>query len=42
VAIVNVNVVPPVGGFGRTTLLLWVLAWLAFFVPEAVAVLALS
>lgn len=42
VAIVNVNVVPPVGGFGRATLLLWVAAWLAFFVPEALAVLALS
>ena len=42
VAIVNVNVVPPVGGFGRATLLLWGVAWLAFFVPEAIAVLALS
>jgi glutamate:GABA antiporter len=42
VAIVNVNVVPTVGGFGRATLLLWVVAWLAFFVPEAVAVLVLS
>ena len=42
VAIVNVNVVPTVGGFGRATLLLWVVAWLAFFVPEAIAVLVLS
>lgn len=42
VAIVNVNVVPPVGGFGRATLLLWIVAWLAFFVPEAIAVLVLS
>jgi len=42
VAIVNVNVVPPVSGFGRATLGLWLLAWLAFFVPEAVAVLVLS
>jgi amino acid transporter len=42
VAIVNVNVVPPVSGFGRATLLLWLIAWLAFFVPEAVAVLVLS
>jgi amino acid transporter len=42
VAIVNVNVVPPVGGFGWATLGLWLLAWLAFFVPEAIAVLALS
>jgi amino acid transporter len=42
VAIVNVNVVPPVSGFGRATLLLWLIAWLAFFVPEAIAVLVLS
>ena len=42
VAIVNVNVVPPVSGFGRATLGLWTLAWLAFFVPEAIAVLVLS
>jgi amino acid transporter len=42
VAIVNVNVAPPVGGFGRATLGLWFLAWLAFFVPESIAVLALS
>jgi amino acid transporter len=42
VAIVNVNVVPPVGVFGRATLGLWMLAWLAFFVPSAIAVLALS
>lgn len=42
VAIVNVNVVPPVGGFGWLTLGLWVIAWLAFFVPEAIAVLVLS
>ena len=42
VAIVNVNVVPPVSGFGRATLGLWLLAWLAFFVPEAIAVLVLS
>lgn len=42
VAIVNVNTVPPVAGFGRATLLLWVVAWAAFFVPEGLAVLALS
>jgi amino acid transporter len=42
VAIVNVNTVPPVAGFGRATLALWVIAWGAFFVPEAFAVLALS
>ena len=42
VAIVNVNTVPPVARFGRATLALWVIAWAAFFVPEAIAVLALS
>ena len=42
VAIVNVNTVPPVAGFGRATLVLWVVAFAAFFVPEGIAVLALS
>jgi amino acid transporter len=42
VAIVNINTVPPVVRFGRATLALWVLAWAAFFVPTAVAVLVLS
>jgi amino acid transporter len=42
VAIVNVNTVPPVAGLGRATLLLWVVAFMAFFVPEAIAVMALS
>jgi glutamate:GABA antiporter len=42
VAIVNVNTVPPVARFGRATLALWALAWVAFFVPEAIAVLVLS
>ena len=42
VAIVNVNTVPPVAGFGRATLLLWVVAFAAFFIPEAIAVMALS
>ena len=42
VAIVNVNTVPPVARFGRATLLLWVVAWMTFFVPTAVAVLVLS
>jgi amino acid transporter len=42
VAIVNVNTVPPVARFGRATLALWVVAWATFFVPTAVAVLALS
>jgi amino acid transporter len=42
VAIVNINNVPPVAVYGWTSLLLWVLAFVTFFVPEAVAVLALS
>lgn len=42
VAIVNVNTVPPVAQFGWATLALWVLAWSAFFVPVAIAVLVLS
>lgn len=42
VAIVNVNTVPPVAGYGRATLVLWVIAFAAFFVPEGIAVLALS
>ena len=42
VAIVNVNIVPAVAQFGRATLALWLIAWAAFFVPEAIAVRALS
>jgi len=42
VAIVNVNNVPPTAVYGRASLVLWPLAFLAFFVPEAIAVLALS
>jgi amino acid transporter len=42
VAIVNVNTVPPVAGYGRATLVLWLIAWIAFFVPDGIAVLALS
>jgi amino acid transporter len=42
VAIVNVNTVPPVVRFGWATLGLWVIAWAAFFVPEGIAVIALS
>jgi amino acid transporter len=34
--------VPPVVRYGRATLALWLLAWAAFFVPTAVAVLILS
>ena len=42
VAIVNVNTVPPVAHFGRFTLALWAVAFAAFFVPEAIAVLVLT
>jgi len=42
VAIVNINNVPAVAVYGRTSMLLWVVAFVAFFVPEAVAVLTLS
>jgi amino acid transporter len=38
VAIVNINNVPPVAVYGWASLLLWLLAFVAFFVPEAVAV----
>jgi hypothetical protein len=41
VAIVNVNNVPPTAVFGRASLLLWVLAFVAFFIPEAVAVMVM-
>lgn len=42
VAIVNINNVPAVAVYGRASMLLWVLAFAAFFVPEAIAVLTLS
>lgn len=42
VAIVNVSLLPPVAGYGRVTLLLWGVAFVLFFVPEAVAVLTLG
>ena len=42
VAIVNINNVPAVAVYGWTSLGLWMLAFLAFFVPEAVAVLTLG
>ena len=42
VAIVNINNVPPVAVYGTTSLLLWTLAFVVFFIPEAVAVLTLS
>ncbi|MBI5882281.1 MAG: APC family permease [Elusimicrobia bacterium] len=42
VAVVNINGVPPTAVYGRISLVLWVLAFLVFFVPEAVAVLEFS
>jgi amino acid transporter len=42
VAIVNINNVPPVAVYGWAAMLLWMLAFLTFFVPEALAVLVLS
>src|SRR5262249_31894570 len=42
VAVVEINNVPPVAGDGWATLGLWVLAFVLFFVPEAIAVLTLS
>lgn len=42
VAIVNINNIPPTAVFGRVSMLLWVLAFVAFFLPEAVAVLVFS
>ena len=42
VAIVNINNVPPVAVYGRTSLVLWVIAFATFFVPEAIAVLVLA
>jgi glutamate:GABA antiporter len=42
VAIVNINNVPPVAVYGWASLLMWVLAFVTFFVPEAIAVLVFS
>ena len=42
VAIVNINNVPPTAVFGRVSMVLWTLAFAAFFVPEAVAVLVMA
>jgi amino acid transporter len=42
VAIVNINNVPPVAVYGWASLGLWGLAFVTFFIPEAVAVLTLS
>src|SRR5438034_6482828 len=42
VAIVNINNVPPVAVYGWASLGLWGLAFVTFFIPEAIAVLTLS
>lgn len=42
VAIVNINNVPPVAVYGWISLALWLLAFVTFFIPEAVAVLVLG
>jgi glutamate:GABA antiporter len=42
VAVVNINNVPPVAVYGWASLGLWGLAFVTFFVPEAIAVLTLS
>lgn len=42
VAIVNINNVPAVAVYGWVSLALWALAFAAFFLPEAVAVLTLA
>jgi amino acid transporter len=42
VAIVNINNVPPTAVFGRVAMALWALAFVAFFVPSAVAVLVMA
>jgi len=42
VAIVNINNVPPVAVYGWASLGLWALAFVMFFVPEAIAVLTLA
>jgi amino acid transporter len=42
VAIVNINNVPPVAVYGWISLALWLLAFVTFFLPEAVAVIVLG
>lgn len=42
VAIVNINNVPPTAVFGGVAMALWALAFVAFFVPSAVAVLTMA
>jgi len=42
VAIVNINIVPPVAIYGKASVLLWGLAFAGFLIPETVAVLAMA
>ncbi len=42
VAVVNINNVPPTAVYGRASLALWTLAFAAFFLPEAIAVVAMA
>ena len=42
VAIVNLSLLTPSAGLGQSALWLWVVAFVLFFIPEVVAVLALS
>lgn len=42
VAIVNVSLLPPVAALGRVALVLWVLAFVLFFLPELIAVLVFA
>jgi glutamate:GABA antiporter len=42
VAIVNINNVPAVAIYGWTSLVLWAVAFVTFFIPEAIAVLTLG
>lgn len=42
VAVINIGLLPVVAGYGRISLGLWGVAFLLFFIPEAVAVLTLS
>ncbi len=42
VAIVNVSLAPPVAAFGVVSLWMWLAAFAAFFVPEAIAVITFS
>ena len=42
VAIVNVSLLPPVAALGRVALVLWVAAFVLYFVPELIAVLVFA